>query len=220
MAGARHISEFVELLIFDGSEDFILEKNNVTYKAKLGEFNKYLPTVSDAAALTGSEEVKITQSGSGVKTTVSNIMSYNGFSDYAGPVDGTETVLVTKGSTRSKATVSLLNGFQKYGKMVTNAAATGTVTLDLSSADLFNLTLTGNATIAISNAPTTYPFTFLIRMKQGGSGSYTLTWSSGFKHPNATPEVIGTAVGDVEWFTCECVESGSIEVFKANGPFK
>lgn len=65
-------------------------------------------------------------------------------------------------------------------KTVTNAAATGTVTLDLALATVFDLTLTGNTTLAISNAPTLSNETLnvLISVTQGAT-AYSLTWFSG-----------------------------------------
>ena len=69
---------------------------------------------------------------------------------------------------------------QYIDKTITNAAATGTVTLDLSQADVFNLTLSGNTTLAISNAPTLSGETFaiVVRVSQGAA-AFALTWFSG-----------------------------------------
>lgn len=69
---------------------------------------------------------------------------------------------------------------QYIDKTVTNAAATGTVTLDLSQADVFNLTLSGNTTLAISNAPALSGETFaiVVRVSQGAT-AFALTWFSG-----------------------------------------
>jgi hypothetical protein len=75
-------------------------------------------------------------------------------------------------------------------KTVTNAAATGTVTLDLSAGSVFDLTLTGNTTLAFSNVPTLTGETYcvLVRARQGGT-AYTLTQPSG-----TTPITSGGAV--------------------------
>lgn len=65
-------------------------------------------------------------------------------------------------------------------KTVTNAAATGTVTLDLSQADVFNLTLAGATTLAISNAPALSgeTFAFVVRATQPAT-AYSLAWFAG-----------------------------------------
>lgn len=69
---------------------------------------------------------------------------------------------------------------QYIDKTITNAAATGTVTLDLSAADVFDLTLAGNTTLAVTNAPTLSGETFaiVIRARQGAT-AYTLGWFPG-----------------------------------------
>lgn len=69
---------------------------------------------------------------------------------------------------------------QYIDKTVTNAAATGTVTLNLSAADVFDLTLSGNTTLALSNAPTLSgeTFTIVVRVRQGAT-AYSLAWFPG-----------------------------------------
>jgi hypothetical protein len=69
---------------------------------------------------------------------------------------------------------------QYIDKTITNAAATGTVTLDLSAADVFDLTLSGNTALAISNAPSLAgeTFTVVVRVRQGGTAR-TLAWWGG-----------------------------------------
>lgn len=61
-------------------------------------------------------------------------------------------------------------------KTLTNTAATGTVTLDLSLYNVFDLTLTGNTTLVFSNVPAlsgeTYAFLVIIRQ---GTTAFTLT---------------------------------------------
>ena len=58
-----------------------------------------------------------------------------------------------------------------------NATATGTVTLDLSTTNVFDLTLTGSVTFAFSNpAPSTKIQTFTIIAKQDATGGRTITW--------------------------------------------
>ena len=65
-------------------------------------------------------------------------------------------------------------------KTVTVAAATGIVTLGLSQADVFVLTLSGNTTLAISNAPALSGETLsiVVRVTQPATAR-TLTWFSG-----------------------------------------
>lgn len=69
---------------------------------------------------------------------------------------------------------------QYIDKTITNAAASGTVTLDLSAADVFDLTLSGNTALAFSNAPSLAgeTFTVVVRVRQGAT-TRTLAWWGG-----------------------------------------
>ena len=70
-----------------------------------------------------------------------------------------------------------LKGYSEF--KVTNSAATGTVTLDLSTSNVFEQTLTGNTTFAFSNPPAnTRVFSFTIITKQDATGGRTITWPS------------------------------------------
>lgn len=64
-----------------------------------------------------------------------------------------------------------------FDDLVTIAAATGTVTLNMSLATSFELTLTGNTTIAFSNmpVPSGQVFSFVVRITQGAT-LRTVTW--------------------------------------------
>lgn len=74
-------------------------------------------------------------------------------------------------------TADEVRGTRFIDKTVTNASATGTVTLDCSTADMFDLTTSGNTTVALSNLPALSgeTFTFKISVAQG-STAYSLTW--------------------------------------------
>ncbi|WP_417786771.1 hypothetical protein [Stutzerimonas xanthomarina] len=69
---------------------------------------------------------------------------------------------------------------QYIDKTITNAAASGTVTLDLSAADVFDLTLAGSVTLALNNAPALSGETFsiVVRVRQGAT-PYSMAWFSG-----------------------------------------
>lgn len=87
---------------------------------------------------------------------------------------GTADLFVKQGES---LTADEIRGTNFIDKTATNAAATGTVTLDMSAADIFDLTLSGNTTLATSNLPTLSGETFaiLVRVSQGVT-AYALTW--------------------------------------------
>jgi hypothetical protein len=62
-----------------------------------------------------------------------------------------------------------------------NTASTGATTLDLSSGNFFNLTLTGNVTFTYSNVPVGRMVSFTIAAKQDATGGRTITWPTGTK---------------------------------------
>ncbi|MDQ6782639.1 MAG: hypothetical protein M3063_04175 [Actinomycetota bacterium] len=75
-----------------------------------------------------------------------------------------------------------------------NATATGTVTLDLSLFDVFDLTATGNVTIAISNPPaSTAGKSFTIAFTQDATGGRTLTLPASMQPDGGTAPTLSTA---------------------------
>lgn len=101
----------------------------------------------------------------------------------AGAVVGTTDTQTLSNKTLTAPTINnaaRVSSASFIDKTTTNAAATGTVTLNLSQADVFNLTLSGNTVLAISNAPALSGETFaiVIRVTQGATAR-TLTWFSG-----------------------------------------
>lgn len=64
-----------------------------------------------------------------------------------------------------------------FDNLSVNATATGTVTLNLANASVFDITLTGNTTIAFSNipVPSSQSFSWVLRVNCGTT-AYTITW--------------------------------------------
>ena len=74
-----------------------------------------------------------------------------------------------------------ISAFYMLDRTATNAAATGAISLDVSTASIFNLTLSGNVSgVTVSNAPTLSGETlsFVVKVTQGAT-AYSLTWFSG-----------------------------------------
>lgn len=80
----------------------------------------------------------------------------------------------------NKTVIGPRSSMAQYIDKTVTANATGAFTLDLSAADVFDLTLSGNTTLAISNAPplTGETFTVVVRVRQGGTAR-TLAWWGG-----------------------------------------
>lgn len=74
-----------------------------------------------------------------------------------------------------------------YETQVTVAAATGITTCNLALGTIFELNMTGNVTIALSNIPVPMPgqsFTFTIRLIQHATTKFSLTWPAGLTFLN------------------------------------
>ena len=82
----------------------------------------------------------------------------------------------------------------EQGGLVTVSAAGAAYTIDCSLANTFDLTLTANLTLSISNpAPTGVDSHIVVVLRQGGSGSYTVTWPASVKWQSATGTNTGSA---------------------------
>jgi hypothetical protein len=77
-----------------------------------------------------------------------------------------------------------------------------TVNIDASLNDAFRLTLGGSRTLA---NPTNLRDgqQLFIRIKQGGTGSYTITWGSKYTFAGGTEPTLSTAVGAVDVLACQ-----------------
>lgn len=110
------------------------------------------------------------------------LSSVDNTADTAKPVStAQQTALAAKANLSGAAFTGKVSGTSismadYLDKTVTNAAASGTVTLDLSVASVFDLTLTGNVTLAFSNVPALSgeTYAFLVIARQGAT-AYTLT---------------------------------------------
>ncbi|MNC37211.1 hypothetical protein D3C75_857670 [compost metagenome] len=83
-----------------------------------------------------------------------------------------------------------------YDDLVVNAAATGSITLDLNTATVFDLTLTGDTSINFSNlpAPTNQVFSWVVKVTMGGT-LRTLTWPTTTWYTPGGTEPTAPAVG-------------------------
>lgn len=76
------------------------------------------------------------------------------------------------------------------------------VQINCCASNVFRHVLTQNVTFLTPNNPISGQVINII-LKQGGSGSYTVTWPSNFKFPGGTPPTLSTAVGAKDVLTCQ-----------------
>ena len=134
-------------------------------------------------------EITVPYGGTGV-ATLTGIVKGNGQSAFSAAVAGTDYVTPTGTETLTNKTLT--------NPTVTNyvetpyVANSGTaITLALTNGTVQIITLTGNATITMPTA--TSGKSFLLMLKQDGTGSRTVTWST-VKWPGGTaPTITSTA---------------------------
>lgn len=108
---------------------------------------------------------------------------------------------------KTKLTALRMPGFETQ---ITIATAAGSVNLDLSLGTIYQLTLTGNTTITLSNVPNPAPnqaFSFVVRLITGAT-KYSITWPSGFTWLNTTAGAAGetAAAGKMVEFVISTVD--------------
>jgi hypothetical protein len=91
----------------------------------------------------------------------------------------------------------------------TNFTATGAVTLDLSQANCFRITLTGNVTLTFSGATNNKACSFSLHVKQDGTGSRTLTFPASVQWPGGTAPTASTAAGAYDIWVFETITGGT-----------
>lgn len=77
-----------------------------------------------------------------------------------------------------------------------------TVTFNLATRQIWDVTLEGNRTLAVSN-PAVGKF-FIISLKQDGTGERTVTWFSTIKWSDDTVPTLGTAASNVDSYGFLC----------------
>ncbi len=82
------------------------------------------------------------------------------------------------------------------------AIVASTVQINCCASNVFRIVLTENVTFLAPNNPLSGQ-TINIILKQGGSGSYTVTWPANFKFANGTPPTLTTAVGGKDIISCQ-----------------
>jgi hypothetical protein len=93
-----------------------------------------------------------------------------------------------------------------------NTATTGATTLDLSTANFFNLTLTGNVTFTFSNPPSGKMMSFTIAAKQDATGGRTITWPASTKWPGASVPPATTTANAVDIWSVMTYDGGTTYV--------
>jgi hypothetical protein len=107
-----------------------------------------------------------------------------------------------------------ISEFKRYGKMQTIDNATGNISLDMSSYDVFCLNLIGNVVLTLAADPSP-PYQCIIRVKQAGASLSTVTWPANFKFVDSIPPTMASIIGGVDLFIAASFENGRVELAKS-----
>ena len=86
-----------------------------------------------------------------------------------------------------------------------------TVTFDLSQGNLHQVTLGGNRTLAVSNVSVGQ--CFIVRLKQDGTGSRTVTWWSGISWAGGSAPTLTTTANKADVFGFVCTGTNTYDGF-------
>lgn len=112
---------------------------------------------------------------------------------------------LTDGGANSTATLAL-NSRETLSTVGTSGSSQ---TLNISTANVHDITLTAACTLTFSGSAASVANSFTLIARQGGSGSYAITWPASVDWPGGTAPTISTVVGRVDVFTFVTVDNGT-----------
>lgn len=93
-------------------------------------------------------------------------------------------------------------------ELVSTANASGATTLNLTNANVFNITLTANSTFTFSGATAGRACSFTLYLRQNGTGGYTTTWPAGVRWSGGSPNLTVSA-NAIDVLVFETIDGGS-----------
>lgn len=94
---------------------------------------------------------------------------------------------------------------------INTASDAATVTFNLDLGAIHQVTITANRILALSNGAVGQRF--IIRIIQGGAGSFTVTWFNTIKWPHGVAPTLTTTAGKIDVFGFVCTSSGNYDGF-------
>ena len=99
---------------------------------------------------------------------------------------------------------------QSYKETVAAASSSTAYAADLATANIFNVSMTGNCTFTFTNPPISgIAFSFMLILKQDATGSRTATWPATVKWPNASAPTLTTTASKVDILNFITVDGGA-----------
>lgn len=117
-----------------------------------------------------------------------------------------------EGTAANLSDAQTFTGKKTFGptvQTITTASDGATVTFNLASGNIHQVTLGGNRTLALSNA--TVGQVFIVRLIQDGTGSRTVTWFSTINWDNSTEPTLTTTGGKIDVFAFICTATDTYD---------
>jgi hypothetical protein len=119
-------------------------------------------------------------------------------------------------STQNASTVAITGGavtnvqLQRYRETVTAGSSSTAYAVDLSTANIFNIAMTGNCTFTITNPPASgVSYSFMLILTQDATGSRTATWPASVKWPNGSTPTLTTTANKTDILNFITVDGGA-----------
>jgi hypothetical protein len=123
-------------------------------------------------------------------------------------VGGISTLAANLVMANNNITRPILTGYTEHE--VANTAATGSYSLDCGAANFWDLTLTGNITIAPTNVPpATRVWSGTIAAKQDATGGRTITWPAGTKYAGGVSPPATTTANALDIWSIMTYDGGT-----------
>ena len=158
----------------------------------------------------GGSSLTIAGAASGITTLAAGNTTITGFANVTTTmqIGGITTLAANLVMANNNITRPILTGYTEHE--VANTATTGTWTMDCGAANFFDLTLTGNITIAPTNVPpATRVWSGSIAAKQDATGGRTITWPAGTKYAGGVSPPATTTANALDIWSIMTYDGGT-----------
>lgn len=179
----------------------------------------FRPTAATiGVAIAGIQELSINATSfaanslnfSGIGTLAAGNTTITGFASVSTTlnVTGITTLAANLVMANNAITRPILTGYTEHE--IANTATTGTYSLDCGAANFWDLTLTGNTTIAPTNVPpATRMWAGTLAAKQDATGGRTITWPTGSKYPGGVAPPATTNANAIDLWSLMTYDAGT-----------
>jgi len=176
--------------------------------------NIKISDLTAAAAATGTQEFEVNDSLTSRKVTGAQILAYihaNTDADDVGALETADIGVSVQAYDADTAKTDVVQSFSAAQRGTVSALGnqSGTITLNMATANNISMTLTGSSTLA-NPTNLTAGQSGVIVITQDGTGGRTLAFGSSWKFPSGTAPTLTTAANSVDVIAYYCESSSRI----------